>query len=200
MSKKELIQSLRKENLAKEFAKVGINDEFVADFNITVSGDVGSYTGRELQAKVLGTLTRQIRKKLKEMDTFSSLKAFIDKISFGSSVIEIDTLEEMESEKRSNLIRLLSHCTKEKRGAWSLENYNDCLPIEIKSDYYDVIYHRYFTHDVKGVEYTFGNKVLSKRHDGSKLKLKGIGTEYFNLRDLANLSAKVLYVNLIEEF
>ena len=190
------IKSLRKERLLTEGKRRGISDKFIADFSVNIKrAEELSLYG--LKKGVLDSLARQLRKKFRKMKSFDELKQFIDEtISFGSTKIDVESLKESNEKVQGEVIHLLSHCTKERNGRFSFENYEKYLPIKINlGRYYDVLWDGYREFE-EG--YVFATQTLPKNYRGGKWGFRG--RDSYRLYDLGVISANVFFVNIMEEF
>src|SRR5699024_2177939 len=190
------ITTLRKKKLLTESNAKGISGKFIADFKVNVP-HAEQLSPLELKKKVIQSLARQMRQKIRSMETVQEVINFVDEnVSFGSTKIDIQSLEEMEdTKKQCEIIKLLSHCTKvSSGGSYTFDNYEHVLPVMFNVNYYDVLYNREL--EVEG--YTFPKETLPKRFNSGSWRL-GQGNSY-SMRDLGTLSALVFFVNVMEEF
>ncbi|WP_121616858.1 LPD1 domain-containing protein [Virgibacillus halodenitrificans] len=197
--KNERIESLRKEKLTNNFQKSGISTKFVDDFVIRLSKEISEYRIFELREKVLQSLQRQMRKHFEKMEAYEQLEQFLKEISFGSSKIEIKSLETMEDQMLCDyLVELLARCAKMKNNqSFTFDNYKDLFPIELKASYFSMDYRTV----VEKEAYSLGKQKFTKRyHDGTWYLTRTEPKKSARIMDLAVLCSEIFLVNSIEQF
>lgn len=199
MAKKNArIETLRKEKLTTSFQQSGISTKFVDEFVIRLSKALSEYRPSELREKVLQSLQRQMRKQLDKIETYEQLEEFLKEISFGSSKIEIKSLEAMNDELyRDYLVELLVRCAKVKsRLAYTFDNFKSLLPLQLTANYFSMDYRK--EREVEA--YSLGKQKFTKRyHDGSWY-LTRTGRKSARVMDLAVICSEIFLVNSIEQF
>lgn len=196
--KKERIETLRKEKLTNNFQQSGISTKFVEDFVIRLSKGISEYSMLELRERVLQSLQNQMRKHLEGMETYEQLGEFLREISFGSSKIEIESIETMEDQVyRDYLIELLVRCGKVKNNLpYTFDNYEFLLPLKLKSSYFDLKYHQ--TKEVES--YSLGKQKFAKRYHNGTWYLTKMGRKGERIMDMATICSEIFLVNSIEQF
>lgn len=196
--KNERIESLRKEKLTNNFQKSGISTKFVEDFTIRLSKDISEYRMFELHQKVLQSLQRQMRKHFEEMETYEQLEEFLKGISFGSSKIEIQSLQTMEDQMfRDYLVELLARCAKVKNNSpYTFDNYKYLFPLKLKASYFSMDYGKMKEKDA----YSLGKQRFAKRYHDGTWYLTRTGCKTARIMDLAVICSEIFLVNFIEQF
>ena len=193
---KERIESVRKEKTQESYKQNGITTQLIEDFTIRLPKNYAEMTNNEITLSIKAAITRQMQKRIEDMETYEEIIKLAESISFGTNKIEITPIENIseDEEMKDYLNTLLQSCTKVR--CQTEEFYRVYLPFEIQ----------YTLANLQGkydhkIAYSICRKSISKKYHNKEWylnKRKSMGGK--RVVDVSIIFANVFLYNTVEQF